>query len=310
MDILIAGGAGFIGSHLCEFLLDKGHNIICVDNLSTGNINNLDNISNEILFINQDICQTLNYEGNVDYILNFASPASPKDYLAMPIETLMVGAIGTQNLLNLARTKNAKILVASTSEVYGDPLISPQSEDYWGNVNSIGLRSVYDEGKRYMESIVMAYHRTYNIDTKIIRIFNTYGTRMKLDDGRALPNFIQQIKYGKDITIYGDGSQTRSFCYVSDLIEGIYAVMLSDYNLPINLGNPEEITLLEFAQELLKLSGRNNKIVYEPLPQDDPKQRKPDITLAKSLLSWCPKVSRTEGLNKCIDYYLKYQNEY
>jgi dTDP-glucose 4,6-dehydratase len=276
-----------------------------MDNLLTGNIRNIEHLFplKEFSFYHHDISRFVHVPGEIDYILHFASPASPIDYLRMPIQTLKVSSLGTHNLLGLAKSKGARILVASTSEVYGDPLVHPQQEEYWGNVNPIGPRGVYDEAKRFMESITMAYHNFHGLETRIIRIFNTYGPRMRLDDGRALPTFMSQALRGEDITVFGDGSQTRSFCYVDDLVEGIYRLLLSDYYLPVNIGNPSEITLLEFAEEVQCLIGGGSKIVYEPLPQDDPKQRQPDITKAKALLGWEPKVDRAEGLKRTLDYF-------
>lgn len=303
--ILIAGAAGFLGSHLCDRFLKEGYLVVGMDNLLTGNIKNIEHLFplREFEFYNHDVTKFVHVPGNIDYILHFASPASPIDYLKMPIQTLKVGALGTHNLLGLAKSKGARILVASTSEVYGDPLVHPQKEEYWGNVNPIGPRGVYDEAKRFMESITMAYHNYHHLETRIIRIFNTYGPRMRLDDGRALPTFLSQALRGEDVTVYGDGSQTRSFCYVDDLVEGIYRLLLSDYHKPVNIGNPSEITLLQFAEEVLKLTGSKSKIVYEPLPQDDPKQRKPDITKAQDILGWQPKVDRHEGLKHTLEYF-------
>lgn len=302
--ILITGGAGFLGSHLCDYFIAKDFEVIAMDNLLTGNIANIEHLFplKNFTFYNHDVTKFVHVPGQIDYILHFASPASPIDYLKMPIQTLKVGALGTHNLLGLAKAKNARILVASTSEVYGDPEVHPQYEEYWGNVNPIGPRGVYDEAKRFMESITMAYHNFHNVDTRIIRIFNTYGPRMRLDDGRALPTFMSQAINNEDITVYGDGSQTRSFCYVSDLVEGIYRLLMSDYHLPVNIGNPAEITLLQFAQEIVALTGTKSKIVYQPLPQDDPKQRQPDITKAKEILGWQPLVDRQEGLKRTWDF--------
>jgi len=303
--ILITGAAGFLGSHLCDRFIKEGYEVIGMDNLLTGNIKNIEHLFpvKEFQFYHHDITKFVHVPGAIDYILHFASPASPIDYLKMPIQTLKVGALGTHNLLGLAKSKGSTILVASTSEVYGDPLEHPQTEEYWGNVNPVGPRGVYDEAKRFMESITTAYRTFHNVETRIIRIFNTYGPRMRLDDGRALPTFMSQALRGEDITVYGDGSQTRSFCYVDDLVEGIYRLLLSDYAKPVNIGNPSEITLLEFAEEVLKLTGSKSKIVYEPLPQDDPKQRKPNITKAKELLGWEPKVDRHEGLKRTLEYF-------
>lgn len=303
--VLIAGGAGFLGSHLCDRFLNEGYKVICMDNLITGSENNIKHLLNNENFelINHDICEFINIEGEIDYILNFASPASPIDYLKIPIETLKAGSIGVHNLLGIARSKNARILIASTSEVYGDPKESPQTEEYWGNVNPIGPRSVYDEAKRFQEAITMAYHTHYGLEVRIVRIFNTYGPRMRLDDGRALPAFVGQAMRGEDITVFGDGSQTRSFCYVDDLIEGIYRLLFSEYSLPVNIGNPDEITIKEFAEEVIKLTGTNQKIIYKDLPTDDPKQRKPDISKARDILKWEPKVGRKEGLRITYEYF-------
>jgi dTDP-glucose 4,6-dehydratase len=303
--ILITGAAGFLGSHLCDRFLKEGYEVIGMDNLLTGNIKNIEHLFplREFQFYHHDVTKFVHVPGHIDYILHFASPASPIDYLKMPIQTLKVGALGTHNLLGLAKSKGARILVASTSEVYGDPLVHPQTEEYWGNVNPVGPRGVYDEAKRFMESITMAYHTYHKLETRIIRIFNTYGPRMRLDDGRALPTFMSQALRGEDVTVYGDGSQTRSFCYVDDLVEGIYRLLLSDYSRPVNIGNPSEITLLQFAEEILKLTGSKSKIIYEPLPQDDPKQRQPNITKAKQILGWEPKVDRSEGLKRTLEYF-------
>ncbi len=303
--ILITGAAGFLGSHLCDRFLKEGYEVIGMDNLLTGNIKNIEHLFplKEFQFYHHDVSKFVHVPGHIDYILHFASPASPIDYLKMPIQTLKVSSLGTHNLLGLAKSKGARILVASTSEVYGDPLVHPQQEEYWGNVNPIGPRGVYDEAKRFMESITMAYHTYHKLETRIIRIFNTYGPRMRLDDGRALPTFMSQALRGEDVTVYGDGSQTRSFCYVSDLVDGIYRLLLSDYSNPVNIGNPSEITLLQFAEEVIKLTGSKSKIVYEPLPQDDPKQRQPDITKAKEILGWLPKVDRHEGLKLTLEYF-------
>lgn len=306
--VLITGAAGFLGSHLCDRFLAEGYEVIGMDNLLTGNIKNIEHLFplKEFTFYNHDITKFVHVPGNIDYILHFASPASPIDYLKMPIQTLKVGALGTHNLLGLAKSKGARILVASTSEVYGDPLVHPQQEEYWGNVNPIGPRGVYDEAKRFMESITMAYHNFHDVQTRIIRIFNTYGPRMRLDDGRALPTFMSQALRGEDVTVYGDGSQTRSFCYVDDLVDGIYRLLLSDYHKPVNIGNPAEITLKQFAEEVVELCGSKSKIVYEPLPQDDPKQRQPDITKATEILGWAPKVDRAEGLKRTLEYFKKH----
>ena len=303
--ILITGGAGFLGSHLCDRFIKEGYHVIAMDNLITGDLNNIQHLFKlkEFEFYHHDVTKFIHVPGHLDYILHFASPASPIDYLKIPIQTLKVGAMGTHNCLGLAKAKNARILVASTSEVYGDPLVHPQTEEYWGNVNPVGPRGVYDEAKRYMESITMAYHTFHGVETRIIRIFNTYGPRMRLNDGRALPAFIGQALRGEDLTVFGDGSQTRSFCYVDDLVEGIYRLLLSDYAKPVNIGNPDEISLKDFAEEVLRLTGNKVKIIYKPLPADDPKQRKPDITKAKKLLNWEPKVNRKEGLAKTYEYF-------
>ena len=303
--ILITGAAGFLGSHLCDRFIREGYKVIAIDNLITGDMKNIEHLlTNENFeFRLHDVTKFIDIEGTLDYILHFASPASPIDYLKIPIQTLKVGALGTHNCLGLAKDKKARILVASTSEVYGDPLVHPQTEEYWGNVNPVGPRGVYDEAKRYMESITMAYHTFHNVETRIIRIFNTYGPRMRLNDGRALPAFIGQALRGEDLTVFGDGSQTRSFCYVDDLVEGIYRLLLSDYAQPMNIGNPNEISLKDFAEEVLKLTGSNVKIIYKDLPVDDPKQRQPDITKAKTILGWEPKVDRAEGLKKTYDYF-------
>lgn len=303
--VLITGAAGFLGSHLCDRFIKEGYHVIGMDNLLTGNIKNIEHLFplKNFEYYHHDVTKFVHVAGNLDYILHFASPASPIDYLKMPIQTLKVSSLGTHNLLGLAKDKKARILVASTSEVYGDPAVHPQPEEYWGNVNPIGPRGVYDEAKRFMESMTMAYHNFHGVETRIIRIFNTYGPRMRLDDGRALPAFMSQALTGQDLTLFGDGSQTRSFCYVDDLIEGIYRLLLSDYHLPVNIGNPVEITLLQFAQEIVELTGTNQKIVYRPLPTDDPKQRKPDITKAKTILGWEPKVDRKEGLKITYEYF-------
>jgi dTDP-glucose 4,6-dehydratase len=303
--VLITGGAGFLGSHLCERFIKEGYHVIAMDNLITGDMRNIEHLVKleEFEFYHHDVTKFIHIPGRLDYILHFASPASPIDYLKIPIQTLKVGAMGTHNCLGLAKTKGARILVASTSEVYGDPLVHPQTEEYWGNVNPVGPRGVYDEAKRYLESITMAYHNFHNVQTRIVRIFNTYGPRMRLNDGRALPAFIGQALRGEDLTVFGDGSQTRSFCYVDDLIEGIYRLLLSDHHLPVNIGNPDEISLKDFAEEILALTGHKVKIVYRPLPADDPKQRQPDITKAKKILNWEPKVKRNQGLKITYDYF-------
>lgn len=303
--VLITGGAGFLGSHLCDLFVNKGFHVIAMDNLITGDIKNIEHLFPlpNFEFCHHDISKYVHVPGELDYILHFASPASPIDYLKIPIQTLKVGSLGTHNLLGLALAKKARILVASTSEVYGDPLVHPQSEDYWGNVNPIGPRGVYDEAKRFQEAITMAYNRFHNVETRIVRIFNTYGPRMRLNDGRALPAFIGQALRGEDITVFGDGSQTRSFCYVGDLIEGIYRLLMSDYAEPVNIGNPDEITILDFAKEIIALTGTNQKIVHKELPMNDPKQRKPDISLAKKILDWEPTVNRAEGLRITYEYF-------
>ncbi len=305
MRALITGGAGFLGSHLCEHLLARGWEVLCVDNEATGTESNIHHLVNEprFEFVRADVCQQLHCGGDLDYVLHFASPASPPDYLRLPIETLKAGSFGTYNALRLAEEKKAKFMLASTSECYGDPEISPQSESYWGRVNSVGPRSVYDEAKRFAEALTMAFHRARGIDTRIVRIFNTYGPRMRLNDGRALPNFLYQALTGKPITVYGDGSQTRSFCYFSDLIEGICRLMQVDEHYPVNLGNPEEITILEFARRIKQLTGSQVPIVFQPLPQDDPKQRRPDISKARSLLNWDVRVSLQEGLEHTVRHF-------
>lgn len=303
--ILITGAAGFLGSHLCDRFIKEGYSVVGMDNLITGDLSNIAHLFKleQFEFYHHDVSKFVHVPGHLDYILHFASPASPIDYLKIPIQTLKVGSLGTHNLLGLAKAKNACILVASTSEVYGDPLVHPQKEDYWGNVNPVGPRGVYDEAKRFQEAITMAYHTYHGVDTKIVRIFNTYGPRMRLNDGRVLPAFIGQALRGEDLTVFGDGSQTRSFCYVDDLVEGIYRLLLSDYHQPVNVGNPNEITIAEFAEEIIKLTGTNQKVIYKPLPVDDPKQRQPDITRAKEILSWEPKVNRAEGLKITYDYF-------
>lgn len=304
---VVTGGAGFLGSHLCDKLIQNGHKVICLDNLITGTLDNISHlIGNEnFKFIKYDVTEFIYVEGKVDNILHFASPASPIDYLKYPIQTLKVGSLGTHKALGLAKAKKAKFLLASTSEVYGDPEIHPQPESYWGNVNPIGPRGVYDEAKRFAEAMTMAYHRYHGVDTRIVRIFNTYGPRMRLDDGRVLPTFISQALKGEDLTVFGDGSQTRSFCYVDDLIEGIFKLLNVDYHEPVNIGNPDEITILEFAEEVLRFTNSKSKITFKELPVDDPKIRQPDITLAKKLLGWEPKVSRSEGIKITLDYFKK-----
>ncbi len=301
---LITGGAGFLGSHLCEYFLNKGHEVICMDNLITGSIDNISHIKSEkFQFVKHNVSEFINLEGELDYILHFASPASPIDYLELPIQTLKVGALGTHNALGLAKAKKATFLLASTSEVYGDPLIHPQPEDYWGNVNPIGPRGVYDEAKRFAEAITMAYHRTHGINTKIVRIFNTYGPRMRVNDGRAIPNFLKQALTGEDLTVYGEGSQTRSFCFVSDLVEGLYRLLMSEQNYPVNIGNPSEMTVKEMADKILQATNSKSKIIHVPLPEDDPKIRQPDITRAKKYLNWEPVVSLDEGLQSTLEYF-------
>jgi len=305
--ILITGAAGFLGSHLCDRFIAEDYEVIGMDNLITGDLQNIAHLFKleNFDFYHHDVSKFVHIPGPLDYILHFASPASPVDYLKIPIQTLKVGSLGTHNLLGLARAKQARILVASTSEVYGDPLISPQSEDYWGNVNPVGPRGVYDEAKRFQEAITMAYHNAHGLDTRIVRIFNTFGPRMRLNDGRAVPTFIAQAIRGQDISIFGDGLQTRSFCYIDDQVEGIYRVLHSDCVNPINIGNPDEISLVQLAKEILELTGSPSKISYQPLPVDDPKQRKPDISLAKAKLNWQPQVGRKSGLQKTIDFYRK-----
>ncbi len=303
--ILITGGAGFLGSHLCDRFIKEGYHVIAMDNLITGSMSNIEHLMSleNFEFYHHDVSKHIHVPGELDYILHFASPASPIDYLKIPIPTLKVGSLGTHNCLGLALAKGARMLIASTSEVYGDPLVHPQTEDYWGNVNPVGPRGVYDEAKRFQEAMTMAYHTFHGVETRIIRIFNTYGPRMRLNDGRALPAFIGQALRGEDITIFGDGSQTRSFCYVSDLVEGIHRLLMSDYVQPVNIGNPDEISILDFAQEIIALTGTNQKVVFHDLPKDDPKQRKPDISRAQDLLGWEPKVGRAEGLKITYDYF-------
>ena len=303
--VLITGAAGFLGSHLCDRFLKEGFEVIGMDNLITGDLKNIEHLfpNEHFTFYNHDVSNFIHIPGKLDYIVHFASPASPIDYLKIPIQTLKVGSLGTHNCLGLAREKNARIIVASTSEVYGDPLVHPQTESYWGHVNPVGPRGVYDEAKRFQEAITMAYHTYHGVETRIVRIFNTYGPRMRLNDGRVLPAFIGQAIRGEDLTVFGDGSQTRSFCYVDDLVEGIYRLLMSDYAQPVNVGNPDEITILDFAKEIIKLTGTDQKIVFNPLPTDDPKQRRPDITLAQSILGWEPKVHRSEGLKITYNYF-------
>ncbi len=303
--ILITGAAGFLGSHLCDRFIAEGFYVIGMDNLITGDLQNIEHLFalKDFEFYHHDVSKYVHIPGKLDYILHFASPASPIDYLKIPIQTLKVSSMGTHNLLGLAKDKNATILVASTSEVYGDPTVHPQKETYWGNVNPVGPRGVYDEAKRFQEAITMAYHTFHGVKTRIIRIFNTYGPRMRLNDGRVLPAFIGQALRGEDLTIFGDGTQTRSFCYVSDLVEGIYRLLMSDYVEPVNIGNPNEITIGQFAEEIIKLTGTTQKVIYNPLPQDDPKQRKPDISVAKVILDWEPVVDRAEGLKITYEYF-------
>jgi dTDP-glucose 4,6-dehydratase len=302
---VVTGGAGFLGSHLCDRLLAEGHRVICLDNLLTGSIKNIEHLAgnSNFRFIKQDVTDYIYIAGDIFYIFHFASPASPIDYLELPIPTLKVGALGTHKTLGLTKSKGAKFLLASTSEVYGDPLVHPQNEDYWGNVNPIGPRGVYDEAKRFAEALTMAYHRYHHLDTKIVRIFNTYGPRMRVNDGRVVPTFIAQALRGEPLTVFGDGSQTRSFCYVSDLVEGIYRLAMSEINGPVNIGNPQEMTVLDFARRILELTGSTSEIVYNPLPVDDPKVRQPDIGKAKSMLRWEPKVGLEEGLKETIDFF-------
>ncbi len=305
--VVVTGGAGFLGSHLCDRLLAEGMQVICIDNFITGSPDNIEHLfgNEKFTFIKHDITNFIYVPGEVDYILHFASPASPIDYLKLPIQTLKVGSLGTHKVLGLAKEKNARVLIASTSEIYGDPLVHPQTEDYWGNVNPIGPRGVYDEAKRFQEAMTMAYHRYHGLETRIVRIFNTYGPRMRIDDGRALPSLVGQALRGEDLTVFGDGSQTRSFCYVSDQVDGIYRLLLSDETMPVNIGNPSEITILQFAEEVLKQTGSKSKIIFTELPEDDPKIRQPDITRARQLLGWEPKVGRAEGLRITIEYLRK-----
>ena len=303
--VLITGAAGFLGSHLCDRFVKEGFHVIGIDNLITGDLANIEHLFKleEFEFYNHDVTKFVHVPGKLDYILHFASPASPIDYLKIPIQTLKVGSLGTHNLLGLAKEKNARILIASTSEVYGDPLVHPQTEEYYGNVNTIGPRGVYDEAKRFQESITMAYHRFHGLETRIVRIFNTYGPRMRLNDGRVIPAFMGQALRGEDLTIFGDGLQTRSFCYVDDQIEGIYRLLMSDYVFPVNIGNPDEITIKDFAEEIIKLTGTDQKVIYKELPIDDPMQRKPDTSLAKEILGWEAKVLRSEGMRRTYDYF-------
>lgn len=303
--VLITGGAGFLGSHLCDRFVKEGYHVIAMDNLITGDLRNIEHLFKlpNFEFYHHDVSKFIHVPGKLDYILHFASPASPIDYLKIPIQTLKVGSLGIHNCLGLAKEKNARVIIASTSEVYGDPLVHPQTEEYWGHVNPVGPRGVYDEAKRFQEAMTMAYHTYHGLETRIVRIFNTYGPRMRLNDGRVLPAFIGQALRGEDLTIFGDGSQTRSFCYVADLVEGIYRLLLSDYASPVNIGNPSEITIKDFAEEIIKLTGTEQKVVFKDLPKDDPKQRQPDITKAKEILGWEPKVDRAEGLKLTYEYF-------
>ncbi|MDP7580349.1 MAG: SDR family oxidoreductase [Nitrospinota bacterium] len=302
--ILITGGAGFLGSHLCDYFLDKGHEVICMDNLLTGDLNNIKHInSSRFQFVEHNVTKYIDVKGRLDYVLHFASPASPIDYLELPIQTLKVGSLGTHNALGLAKDKKAVFLLASTSEVYGDPLVHPQKEGYWGNVNPIGPRGVYDEAKRFAEAITMAYHYYHKVETRIVRIFNTFGPRMRTDDGRAIPNFFCQAVKGEDLTVFGDGSQTRSFCYYTDLIDGIYGLLMSKENQPVNIGNPNEITLISMAKKVISVTKSSSKITFKPLPGDDPRTRQPDITKAKEIFNWFPKVSLDQGLKNTLEYF-------
>ncbi|MGJ8591425.1 MAG: UDP-glucuronic acid decarboxylase family protein [Aquaticitalea sp.] len=309
--VLITGAAGFLGSHLCDRFIKEGFEVVGMDNFITGDAKNISHLKSHpnFSFIEHDVTEYVNIEGELDYVLHFASPASPIDYLKIPIQTLKVGSLGTHNLLGLAKAKNARLLIASTSEVYGDPLVHPQTEEYYGNVNTIGPRGVYDEAKRFQESITMAYHRFHGLETRIVRIFNTYGPRMRLNDGRVIPAFMGQALRGEDITVFGDGSQTRSFCYVDDQVDGIYKLLLSDYSYPVNIGNPHEISIRDFAEEIIKLTGTDQKVIYKPLPVDDPMQRQPDISLARKLLGWEPKVERAEGMRITFDYFKNLSEE-
>ena len=309
--VLITGAAGFLGSHLCDRFIKDGFHVIGMDNLITGDLKNIEHLfpHEHFEFHHHDVSKFIHVPGNLDYILHFASPASPIDYLKIPIQTLKVGSLGIHNCLGLAKEKKARLIIASTSEVYGDPTVHPQRESYWGNVNPVGPRGVYDEAKRFQEAITMAYHTFHGVETRIVRIFNTYGPRMRLNDGRVLPAFIGQALRGEDLTIFGDGSQTRSFCYVDDLVEGIVRLLMSDYSSPVNIGNPDEITIKDFAEEIIKLTGTNQKVVYKDLPVDDPKQRQPDITLARQLLGWEPKVNRADGLKITYDYFKSLSQE-
>ncbi|MFD1188419.1 UDP-glucuronic acid decarboxylase family protein [Pontibacter rugosus] len=303
--VLITGGAGFLGSHLCDRFIKEGYYVIAMDNLITGNLKNIEHLFKlqNFEFYHHDVSKFVHVPGHLDYILHFASPASPIDYLKIPIQTLKVGSLGTHNLLGLAKAKGARMLIASTSEVYGDPLVHPQQEDYWGNVNPVGPRGCYDEAKRFQEAMTMAYHMHHGLETRIVRIFNTYGPRMRLDDGRVLPAFLSQALRGEPLSIFGDGSQTRSFCYVDDLVEGIYRLLLSDYHMPVNIGNPSEITIKQFAEEICRLTGVELKVDYQPLPTDDPQKRQPDIALAQEVLGWQPQVDRAEGLKRTLEYF-------
>jgi Nucleoside-diphosphate-sugar epimerases len=306
---LITGGAGFLGSHLCDRFIDEGHEVICMDNLVTGSTENIEHLfelgQDRFRFVEYDVTDYIHVNGDLDYVLHFASPAAPDDYLRLPIQTLKVGALGTHKALGLAKAKDARFLLASTSEVYGDPLVHPQPEEYWGNVNPIGQRGVYDEAKRFAEALAMAYHRYHGVETRIVRIFNTYGPRMRIDDGRALPTFMSQALRGDPLTVYGDGSQTRAFCYVDDLVEGIYRLLMSDESDPVNIGNPDEITIKEFAEEIIEITGTGSSITYKDLPKDDPQVRQPDISRAKEILDWEPKVDRRDGLRRTLDYFKK-----
>ena len=302
---VVTGGAGFLGSHLTDYLLARGHRVVAIDNFVTGSVDNIAHLGGNpaFKFIQQDVTEFIFIDHPVDYVWHFASPASPIDYLELPIQTLKVGSLGTHKALGLAKNKKARFLIASTSEIYGDPLVHPQTEEYWGNVNTIGPRGCYDEAKRFAEALTMAYHREHGVDTRIVRIFNTYGPRMRLNDGRVVPAFVSQALANKSLTVFGDGLQTRSFCYCSDLIEGIYRLMMSDTNLPVNIGNPREMTMIEFAKEIINATGSKSRIVFKPLPQDDPKQRQPDITRAKTLLGWAPRVKLADGLSETIEFF-------
>ena len=307
MRIVVTGGAGFVGSHLCDYLLEKGHSVICLDNLLTGTMENITHLldNDKFTYVEHNVTEYISVEGGVDAVLHMASPASPVDYLKLPIPTLKVGSIGTLNALGLAKEKKSKFLLTSTSEVYGDPKVHPQPEGYWGNVNPVGPRGVYDEAKRFAEALTMAYHRAHNVDTHIVRIFNTYGPRMRLNDGRALPAFISQALRDEDLTVFGDGSQTRSFCYISDMVEGLYKLLMSDEHDPVNIGNPSEITVLQLAREIIELTSTRGKVVFKPLPQDDPKVRRPDISKAQRVLGWEPRVDRQEGLKETVKYFVQ-----